>query len=114
MGWLDNEVVLVTGAGSGLGRAIVERFVAEGASVGVLELNPEKAGALAADFGDKVCVVIGDATSYGDNERAVRQTVNSSGASTHLLGTRAFGTSGRRWKRCPSSIYPLRSTRSSG
>ena len=46
MGWLQDTVALVTGAGSGLGRAIVERYVEEGARVGVLELNEAKAEAL--------------------------------------------------------------------
>jgi NAD(P)-dependent dehydrogenase (short-subunit alcohol dehydrogenase family) len=37
MGWLEGEAALVIGGGSGLGRAIVARFIDEGATVGVLE-----------------------------------------------------------------------------
>jgi len=36
MGMLDENVTLITGGGSGLGRAIVQRFIKEGARIGVL------------------------------------------------------------------------------
>jgi len=79
VGWLDDIVVLATGAGSGIGRAVVDAFVKEGAKVGVLELMPEKAERLRSELGDSVVVVEGDATILGDNERAVDATVASFG-----------------------------------
>ncbi len=71
MGWLDGKRALVVGAGSGIGRAVVTAFHAEGARVGALELDRAKAGRLATEMPD--CVVSrGDATSLADARAAVR------------------------------------------
>ena len=40
---LDGRMVLVTGAGSGIGAASVRRLVAEGASVAALDIRAESA-----------------------------------------------------------------------
>ena len=71
MGWLEGKVALITGGGSGIGRALVERFLDEGARVGVLERSYEKVKELQEQFGDNVVVVQGDVTRLEDNERAV-------------------------------------------
>ena len=86
MGWLDNTVALVTGGGSGLGRAIVQRFLDEGAQVGVLEINPDKCAALRADFGERVVVTEGSATSFADNERAVAAVLSAFGRLDVFVG----------------------------
>lgn len=79
MGWLDGTVAIITGGGSGLGRALVERFIAEGAKVGVLERSAERAAEVRRDFGDRVEAVVGDVTAMADNLRAVQQTVSRFG-----------------------------------
>ena len=76
MGWLDGKVALAVGGGSGIGRGVVEEFVREGASVGVLELNPDKYAEL-GELSPKVVAIQGDATLLEDNKRAVRETVEA-------------------------------------
>src|SRR5689334_4553881 len=45
-GWLEGKRALVVGAGSGIGRAVVAAFGAEGANIAVLERDPHKCDAL--------------------------------------------------------------------
>jgi NAD(P)-dependent dehydrogenase (short-subunit alcohol dehydrogenase family) len=86
MGVLENQVALVTGGGSGIGRAIVERFIEEGARVGVIERVASRAEELAGEFGDKVVGVPGDVAQLADNKRAVAETVRAFGRLDVLVG----------------------------
>lgn len=49
---LRDKVAIVTGGAAGIGRATVERFVAEGAKVVVADLDTDAGAALAAELGD--------------------------------------------------------------
>ncbi len=62
---LATRVALVTGAGSGIGRAIARRLSAEGACVVVADLNAQGAAAVAEELGgrDKAVAVTVDVTS---------------------------------------------------
>jgi NAD(P)-dependent dehydrogenase (short-subunit alcohol dehydrogenase family) len=86
MGWLDGQVALVTGGGSGIGRAVVERFIEEGARVGVMERVATRADQLRSDFGDKVIGIAGDVARLADNKRAVAETVRAFGRLDLFVG----------------------------
>jgi 3-oxoacyl-[acyl-carrier protein] reductase len=49
-GLLQNHIAVVTGAGSGIGRAIAAGYVREGARVALLDVNGEAAAAAAAEL----------------------------------------------------------------
>lgn len=87
MGWLDGYVALVTGGGSGIGRAVVQRFIEEGVrGVGVMVRSEEQREALESDFGALVQVSLGDVRSPADNVAAVERTVGAFGKLDTLVG----------------------------
>ncbi len=77
-GWLAGRRALVVGAGSGIGRAVVDAFRSEGAQVAVLERDEGKCAALSAEI-PGLPVVVGDATTREANERAVATAVGAFG-----------------------------------
>lgn len=84
MSWLEGRRGLVVGAGSGIGRAVVDVFLHEGCRVAALELDGEKAKALAAEH-PEVPVVTGDATTRQANEDAVTAAVAAFGGLDTLV-----------------------------
>jgi cis-2,3-dihydrobiphenyl-2,3-diol dehydrogenase len=86
MGWLENKVAIVTGGASGLGRAIVERFVEEGARVAILDRAAERTEQLAKQLGERVSAAVGDVTVLADNHRAVAETIRRFGRLDCFVG----------------------------
>lgn len=97
---LNDKVALVTGGGSGIGRAVAVALVGEGARVGVLELSPEKVEELEG-LGDGVKAVQGDATSLEDNEKAFSETTGAFGRLDALICCVGLWDNQAKLKRLP-------------
>lgn len=86
MGWLEDDVVLITGAGSGLGLALVDRFVSEGARVAAFDRDEARVDAVVKRHGGLVVGSVGDVTNPSDNERAVQATIDAFGRLDTFVG----------------------------
>ncbi|MEM8742753.1 MAG: SDR family oxidoreductase, partial [Pseudomonadota bacterium] len=76
---LEGKTALVTGAASGFGRGIAERFAREGAKIAVLDINAEGAEAVAAALGPTHLALPCDVTDGDAVAAAVQRTYDSFG-----------------------------------
>jgi NAD(P)-dependent dehydrogenase (short-subunit alcohol dehydrogenase family) len=83
-GWLHGKRALIVGGGSGIGRAVVDAFLAEDARITVLELDRQKCDLLRQQL-PGVPVVEGDAVTRQANEHAVNVAVDSYGGLDTLV-----------------------------
>jgi glucose 1-dehydrogenase len=76
---LKDKTAVVTGGASGIGKAIVERFLADGASVVIGDVSVEKGKALAAQLGGMARFVAADASKSEDVAELVEQAISAFG-----------------------------------
>jgi len=92
-GELTGKVAVVTGAGSGIGRATAELLATEGASVGVADIDAARANEVAAGIaarGGRALAIQVDTTDPGHNRAMVAAVVGEFGA-LHLAHLHAGG-----------------------
>jgi citronellol/citronellal dehydrogenase len=100
---------LVTGASRGIGAAVAERLVAEGADVVLTARTPDRLDETAARldrYGRRVAVVVADLTDEHDRARVVPETVEALGGPVDILVNNAAAGFF-----LPAAEYPLKRRR---
>ena len=106
MAQLEGQVAVVTGGGSGIGRAVVDRYVEEGARVCIMDISAERLAELSRLYGERVIGVQGDATTVEANERAVRQTVEKFSKLDVFVANAGLGDAFRELIDIPTADVP--------
>jgi NAD(P)-dependent dehydrogenase (short-subunit alcohol dehydrogenase family) len=95
MARLENKVALITGAGSGLGRAMTQRFVAEGAWVLAADVNAsgteETIAGIESPARERVMAAVVDVTNEDAVAGAVGQAVSQWGKLDVLIANAGIG-----------------------
>ncbi|CAM3121555.1 glucose 1-dehydrogenase [Prescottella defluvii] len=82
---LDNKVAIVTGGASGIGRAIVQTLIKDGAKVVIVDINDALGQALADELGDAALYTGGDISNAESAAQICRTAVEQFGGLNILI-----------------------------
>ena len=94
---LTGKVAVVTGGASGLGRAMVERFAAEGAQVVIADIDPDAGTALADGLGAGAAFQACDVTDADQVQALVDATVDRFGGLHVMVNNAGVGSAMARF-----------------
>ena len=105
-----NRVAVVTGAASGMGKAVAERFAAEGMRVVLADVEPEALAVVEREFRTRGSTVLGvctDVSKAADVEQLAARTVEAFGTVHVLCNNAGVGTGGLAWLQRIAWCTPL-------
>jgi len=82
---LENKVALITGAGTGIGRAIALAYAREGARLALVGRRKQVLEAVAKEAGGSPLILSGDVSRQGDIDRVLSATVSQLGTLNVLV-----------------------------
>ncbi len=85
MGRLEDKIAIVTGGAGGIGRAVVDAYVAEGARVVVVDRVAEGGERVVAEHGDAVAFLLGDVSQRATAEAAIALAIEQFGPVSVLV-----------------------------
>ena len=87
---LANTRVIISGGATGLGAAIAQRFVDEGAAIVILDRNEGAANQLSDQLGASATHVCGDVRDYAANRQACETALEQFGGIDAIIGNAAI------------------------
>jgi NAD(P)-dependent dehydrogenase (short-subunit alcohol dehydrogenase family) len=93
---LDGKVAIVTGGANGIGRAITEVFIEEGARVLIADIDEEAAAKTAAELGDAAASIGTDVSNADSVQAAVDEAQRHFGALDVMVNNAGISGSYRR------------------
>jgi ribitol 2-dehydrogenase len=111
---LDGKVAVVTGASTGIGRAVAQELVGRGAQVVIAARSRERLDEAAAALGPGCAAVVVDVTRGDDVRRLVAGTIESHGRIDILVANAGVYVGGDLWESDPEALDRLLTTNVNG
>ena len=111
---LDGKVAIVTGASSGIGRAVAQELLRRGAAVVIAARSRERVDEAAAALGAGCTGVVADVTRAEDVARLIDGTIETHGRIDILVANAGVYVGGDLWESDPEALDRLLTTNVNG